>query len=45
MADLEQISFFDNGAAMQSMRSSGFDANSAYGEIIDNSIQAEAKNV
>ncbi len=45
MADLKQISFFDNGAAMQSMRSSGFDANSAYGEIIDNSIQAEAKDI
>ena len=31
--------------AILSMRSSSFDELSAYGEVVDNSIQAEAKNV
>lgn len=35
----------DNALALKSMRSSDFDANSAYGEVIDNSIQAGAKNI
>ncbi|MBT6690405.1 hypothetical protein HN903_02620 [archaeon] len=37
------VSLVENGAALQSMRNSDFDAYSAYGEIIDNSIQADAK--
>lgn len=35
----------DNALALKSMRSSDFDAYSAYGEVIDNSIQANAKNI
>lgn len=35
----------DNALALKSMRSSDFDAYSAYGEVIDNSIQAGAKNI
>lgn len=35
----------DNALALKSMRSSDFDAYSAYGEVIDNSIQADAKNI
>ena len=31
--------------AILSMRSSSFDELSAYGEVVDNSIQAEAKNI
>ena len=30
---------------IQSERESDFDANSAYGEVLDNSIQAGAKNI
>jgi len=39
------VSLVENGAALQSMRNSDFDAHSAYGEIIDNSIQANAKKI
>ncbi len=39
------VSLVESGAALQSMRSSDFDVYSAYGEVIDNSIQAEAKTV
>lgn len=35
----------DNALALKSMRSSDFDAYSAYGEVIDNSIQANAQNI
>lgn len=35
----------DNALALKSMRSSDFDAYSAYGEVIDNSIQAGAKSI
>ena len=35
----------DNALAFKSMRSSDFDAYSAYGEVIDNSIQADARNI
>ena len=35
----------DNALALKSLRSSDFDAYSAYGEVIDNSIQAGAKNI
>ena len=39
------VSLVENGAALQSMRNSDFDVYSAYGEVIDNSIQANAKNI
>lgn len=35
----------DNALALKSLRASDFDAYSAYGEVIDNSIQAGAKNI
>jgi len=40
-----QIPLVESGTALQSMRNSDFDAYSAYGEVIDNSIQANAKNI
>lgn len=40
-----QVSLVENGAALQSMRNSDFDAYSAYGEVVDNAIQAQAKNI
>lgn len=36
------VKFIDNAMALQSLRDSDFDVYSAYGEVIDNSIQAEA---
>ena len=39
------VSLVNDGAALLSMRNSDFDANSAVGEVIDNSIQAGAKKV
>ena len=39
------VALVESGAALQLMRNSDFDAYSAYGEIVDNSIQAEAKNI
>jgi hypothetical protein len=39
------VSLVESGAALQSMRNSDFDAYSAYGEVIDNAVQAEAKNI
>src|SRR5438445_529680 len=39
------VSLVDDGAALLSMRNSDFDAYSAVGEVIDNSIQARAKKV
>ena len=41
----EQIRFVSDATALLSMRDSDFDAYSAYGEVIDNSIQAEATNI
>lgn len=40
-----QVPLVESGTALQSMRNSDFDAYSAYGEVIDNSIQANAKNI
>ena len=37
--------FFEDGNAMDSLRSSDFDAYSAYGEVIDNAIQADATEI
>lgn len=39
------VSLVNDGAALQSMRNSDFDAYSAIGEVIDNSIQAQAGNI
>ncbi len=39
------VSLVNDGAALQSMRDSDFDAYSAIGEVIDNALQAEAKNI
>src|SRR4051812_42372208 len=38
-------SLFENGPAIQSLRESEFDAQSAYGEVVDNSLQADASNI
>ena len=42
---VEKVEFFESSNALDSLRSSDFDANSAYGEVIDNAIQAEATNI
>jgi hypothetical protein len=42
---MSSVSLVNDGAALQSMRNSDFDAYSAMGEVIDNSIQAKAKNL
>ncbi len=39
------VQFFKNERAIQSLRESDFDAVSAYGEVIDNAIQADAGRV
>ena len=39
------VRFFEDGNALDSLRSSDFDALSAYGEVIDNSIQAGATEI
>lgn len=39
------MEFFENSNALESLRSSDFDNMSAYAEVIDNSLQAEAKNI
>lgn len=39
------VSLVNDGAALQSMRNSDFDAYSAIGEVIDNALQAKAKNI
>ena len=39
------VRFFQDINAIDSLRSSDFDALSAYGEVIDNSIQAQAKTI
>ena len=41
----EQIHLVADSTAILSLRDSDFDAYSAYGEVIDNSVQAKAKNV
>lgn len=43
--DTSSISLVDDGAALLSMRNSDFDVYSAYGEVIDNAIQASANNI
>jgi len=39
------VRLVDDGAALQSMRDSDFDAYSAIGEVVDNALQADAKNI
>lgn len=39
------VQLINDSHALLSMRDSDFDSYSAYGEVIDNSIQAEAKNI
>jgi hypothetical protein len=41
----EQQGFVEQDTALQSMRASDFDCYSAYGEVIDNSIQANASEI
>lgn len=40
-----QVPLVESGTALESMRNSDFDVYSAYGEVIDNSLQADAKHV
>jgi hypothetical protein len=40
-----QVPLVESGTALDSMRNSDFDVYSAYGEVIDNSLQADAKHV
>jgi Histidine kinase-, DNA gyrase B-, and HSP90-like ATPase len=40
-----QVRLFEDANALDSLRNSDFDAVSAYGEVIDNSIQADAHNI
>lgn len=41
----ERVSLVETGQAIESLRNSDFDTVSAVGEVIDNSLQAEAKNI
>ena len=43
--ELEQQGFVEQDTALESMRASDFDCYSAYGEVIDNSIQANANDI
>ena len=42
---MTQVKLVNDATALLSMRESDFDTYSAYGEAIDNSLQAEAKNI
>jgi hypothetical protein len=42
---LEEVRFVRESTALLSMRDSDFDAYSAYGEVLDNSIQADANTI
>lgn len=42
---MSSVRLFQDANALDSLRSSDFDALSAYGEVVDNSIEAGAKNV
>ena len=42
---MSDVPFFEADRAIESLRESDFDANSAFGEVIDNSIQANATTV
>ena len=39
------VALVESGAALLSMRNSDFDAHSAFGEVVDNSIQADATEI
>jgi hypothetical protein len=40
-----QVPLVESGTALDSMRNSDFDVYSAYGEVVDNSLQASAKHI
>ena len=42
---MSDVGLFQSSNAIESLRSSDIDAISAYGEVVDNSIEAGAKNV
>lgn len=42
---ISMVKLVDDGRAILSMRDTDFDTYSAYGEPIDNSIEANAKNI
>jgi hypothetical protein len=43
--EIEQQGFIEQDTALESMRASDFDCYSAYGEVVDNSIQANASDI
>ena len=45
MPNKNGVTVISTGSALESFRDSDFDCYSAYGEVIDNSIQAHAKNI
>lgn len=42
---MTKVRFFQDSNALDSLRNSDFDTVSAYGEVVDNSIEARAKNI
>ena len=42
---MPNVTFFEPGPAIQSLRESDFDTYSAFGEVIDNSLQADATQI
>jgi hypothetical protein len=45
MSDNKQVPFIRTGQALQSLRDSGYTIEAALGEVIDNSIEANANNI
>jgi hypothetical protein len=45
MSNKNGVTVISTGSALESFRDSDFDCYSAYGEVIDNSVQAHAKNI
>lgn len=45
MTEIEEQGFIEQDTALESMRASDFDCYSAYGEAVDNSIQADADDI
>ena len=41
----EKVRIFSDAQAIQSERASDFDVYSAYGEVLDNSVEADASNI
>jgi hypothetical protein len=42
---MPEVPLVESGTALESMRNSDFDVCSAYGEVVDNALQADAKHV